>query len=476
MSVAGEYDVIVVGAGPAGLAAAASLAEDAAKVLLLERRPYVGGRAYSYEHPSLGETVDSQHVLLGCCTNLIALCEKAGAADRIRWYDEQTFLQPHGPASTIKTSSLPAPLHFAPSFAAASMLGWNDKLGMARGLLEFFRGYPADDRESVAEWLRRTRQTERSIRHFWKPIVLATLNDSLENCSTRYAGKVFHELFVKNSTGGRLGIPTVPLSEFYGVVAQYLERLGAEVRLRAGVEAIARGADGRWRVRTGEGEWVAKSVILAIPFEQVQRLMPTVEVNPSEAGAKEAIVRKAGLFVHSPFTSILLWYDREISELDHAWLLDTTIEWFFHKSRIRRYGPGSGSYVELVIAGSKAQLQQSREQILGSALEEFHQFFPEARHARLLKSGILKEARATFSVTPRLERERPGQMTGIDGLFVAADWTETDWPSTMEGGVRSGRLAAGAVRGDRLRYLAPELPATGMMRWLSGSRPALSRV
>jgi squalene-associated FAD-dependent desaturase len=475
MSGVGEHEVIVVGAGAAGLAAAAALAEDGAKVLVLERRPYVGGRAYSYEHPALGEVVDSQHVLLGCCTNLIELSAKAGAAGKIRWYDEQTFLQPGGPASTIKTSGLPAPLHFAPSFAAASMLGWGDKLGMARGLMEFFRGYPADDRESVAAWLRRTGQTERSIRHFWKPIVMATLNDSVENCSTRYAGQVFHELFVKNSTGGRLGIPTVPLSEFYGDVAGYLGRMGAEVRLRAGVEGMARGADGRWLVRTGEGEYAAKNVVLAIPFEQVQKLMPAVEVSLGERAAKAEILRKTGRFVHSPFTSILLWYDREISELDHAWLLDTTIEWFFHKSRIRRYGPERGSYVELVIAGSKAQLQQTREEILGAALEEFAMFFPEARKARLLKSGILKEARATFSVTPGLERERPGQATGIEGLFVAGDWTETGWPSTMEGGVRSGRLAAGAARGDRLRYLAAELPASGLMRWVSGSRPGLSR-
>ena len=152
-------DVIVVGAGAAGLAAAAALAGAGKRVTVLERKPYVGGRACSYEHPALQEVVDSQHVLLGCCTNLIELSEQAGSADEIRWYDTQTFLEPNGRSSTITTSGLPAPFHFVPSFLSMSMLGWKDKFGMAQGLMEFFRGYPAEDNESIEQWLRRTRQT-----------------------------------------------------------------------------------------------------------------------------------------------------------------------------------------------------------------------------------------------------------------------------------------------------------------------------
>jgi phytoene dehydrogenase-like protein len=231
-------DVIVVGAGAAGLSAAAALAGAGKRVTVLERKPNVGGRAYSYEHPALGEVVDSQHVLLGCCTNLIELCEQAGSADKIRWYDMQTFLEPNGRSSTIVAGALPAPFHYAPSFLGMSTLGWKDKLGMARGLMEFFRGYPAEDSESVEHWLKRTRQTELSVRHFWNPILMATLNDRVAHCSTRYAGKVFHELFVKSSTGGRLGIPTVPLSEFYADAARLIEALGGTVQLRASVEAI----------------------------------------------------------------------------------------------------------------------------------------------------------------------------------------------------------------------------------------------
>jgi squalene-associated FAD-dependent desaturase len=463
-------DVIVVGAGAAGLSAAAALAGAGKRVTVLERKPYVGGRAYSYEHPALGEVVDSQHVLLGCCTNLIELCEQAGSADKIRWYDKQTFLEPNGRSSTIVTSGLPAPFHFAPSFLEMSMLGWKDKVGLARGLMEFFRGYPAEDDESVEHWLKRTRQTELSIRHFWNPILMATLNDGVAHCSTRYAGKVFHELFVKSSTGGRLGIPTVPLSEFYADVARLIEARSGFVQLRASVEAVTQEADGRWRVHVGETEYVAESIVLALPFEQTQRLLPAVRLNERYAGlvsnTRDDLELKMARQVHSPYTSILLWFDREITDLDHAWLLDTTIEWFFHKSRIRRYAPERGSYVEVVIAGSRLQLGWSREEILATAMRELELFFPEVKRAKLVKSGVLKEARATFSVVPGLDQFRPGQKTEWPGFYVAGDWTATEWPSTMEGAVRSGRLAAGALMEDRNRFMAPEIAASGLMRLL----------
>jgi squalene-associated FAD-dependent desaturase len=463
-----DREVVVVGAGVAGLSAAAALAGDGAKVTLLERRAFVGGRAYSYEHPALGEVVDSQHVLLGCCTNLIEFCEEAGLADKIRWYDRQTFLTPDGTTSTIEAGSLPAPLQYTSSFLHASMLTAGDKVAIARGLMHFARGNSGSDEESAAQWYKRTGQTERAIRHFWEPVLLATLNDNAENCSMKYAGKVFYELFLKTSTGGRLGIPTVPLSEFYGAGAEMIRRMGANVELRAGVERIERQADGSWLVRTPDAVVETTNVVVALPFGQTQQLITGMGLVGQEDGAVRAeLLGRMANFVASPFISVLLWYDRQITDLDHAWLLDTTIQWFFHKSRIRRYPPEQGSYVELVIAGSKRELAMPREEILATALAEVERFFPAVRRARLLKSGLLKEARATFSVTPGLDAYRPSQKTALPGLYLAGDWTATEWPATMEGASRSGRLAAGEVAGDRMKYLTPDLAPTGLMRWLA---------
>ncbi len=163
-------------------------------------------------------------------------------------------------------------------------------------------------------------------------------------------------------------------------------------------------------------------------------------------GERARLLGQMEHFVHSPFISVLLWFDREITDLDHAWLLDTTIEWFFHKSRIRGHAAGARSYVEVMIAGSQRELTKSRAEILESALAELARFFPGGGRAKVVKSGILKEARATFSVTPGLDGARPAQATGSagavsgggldpDGLALDDGGSGAQWASGGRGGV-----------------------------------------
>jgi zeta-carotene desaturase len=346
------------------------------------------------------------------------------------------------------------------------MLSLADKSRIALGLLEFLRGYPADDHEAFSTWLKRTKQTDRAIRHFWEPVILGALNDSFDRCSTRYAGQVFHETFLKSAQGGRLGIPTQPLSEFYASVARLAERQGTALHLRSSVERIERLSGGLWQTTDSDGvQRRATKLLLSLPFEQTQRLLATLPVDSAQCAS---ILPAIEHFTPAPITTIHLWFDREITELDHAALLDTRIQWVFNKSRIRRDEPGvrePGQYLELVISASFAELHQTREQILSSALEELARFFPNVREAKVLKSGVLKEARATFSVVSDLDRYRPAQDALGDGLYLAGDWTRTGWPSTMEGAARSGRLAAEAIVPGST-FLSPDLPATGLMRWL----------
>jgi squalene-associated FAD-dependent desaturase len=467
----GASDVLVIGAGVAGLAAAVALSGAGAKVTLLERKPYVGGRAYSYLHPALDEVIDSQHVIVGCCTNLIDLFERSGADRHVRWYDEIPFLEPGdgvraAQRSDIGAGFLPAPAHAAGSFLRAKMLPFGDKVAIGRALMSFLRGYPESDEEAFSTWLARVKSSEAALRHFWGPLVRSTLNDSFERCSTKYAGQVFHELFLKSAQGGRQGVPTLPLSEFYGMLAQLAERQGTELRLRASVDRLAQLGDGGWEAFASDGQvHAAQRAVLALPFEQTRKLLATLPEGMPQREVLPAIEH----FASAPFTTIHLWFDRSVTELDQAALLDTRIEWMFNKTRIRRSESGErgdGEYLELVIAASFEELHRTREDILASAMEELARFLPAVREAQVVKSGVLKEARATFSVMPGLDRFRPGADAG-GGLFLAGDWTRTGWPSTMEGAARSGRLAAEAVAaaaGNPARFLAADLPPSGLMR------------
>src|SRR5436305_13817769 len=150
----------IVGGGISGLAAGCALAEAGFQVTVFERRPYVGGRASSYELPGTEEVVDNcQHVLLGCCTNLLDFYGRIGASENIRWFDRLTFVEPGGRRSEIGPSLLPAPFHNAPSFLAASSLSFADKLAISRALLSLMRGLPEDSNENFLAWLKRHGQT-----------------------------------------------------------------------------------------------------------------------------------------------------------------------------------------------------------------------------------------------------------------------------------------------------------------------------
>lgn len=465
-------EVLVVGAGMAGLAATAALAKAGVAVTLLERKPFIGGRAYSYQHPSLAEEVDSQHIVLGCCTNFVDLCAQAGIVQKLRWYESIPLLEPataNRPTrrSDIAPGMLPAPSHSTMSFLRAHMLGPADKVAVARGLMHFLRGYPETDAEPFSAWLQRTNQTERAIRHFWEPVVLAALNDGFERSSTRYVGKVLHEMLLRNPEGVRFGIPTEPLTNFFGAFLELAEHYGASAQLRTGVEALQPLPGGGWRVFTSGGSTVnAEQVVLALPFEQTARLLQGLPASEPV----NAVLQSLAHFSHAPITTIHLWFDRPVTDLATAGLLDTRIQWLFNKSGIRQADPAQGQYLELTISGSFPELSMSREEILQPAIEELARFFPEVRSSRLQKAGVLKEARATFSVIPGLDAYRPAADVLGMGLFLAGDWTRTGWPATMEGGVRSGRLAAEAVlaaQGRTQSVLSPDLPASGFMRWIS---------
>ena len=469
MSDAQPKSVTVVGGGLAGIAAACALAGSGYRVHLFERRPYLGGRASSYEHPGTGEVIDNcQHVLIGRCTSLIDLYRRLGVLNSIRWYDRFTFLTPNGKPSVIEPGWLPAPFHSTLAFLRAPAFNLKDKLAIARGLSQFMRGVPPDTEENFLHWLHRHRQTQRAIQRFWKPVLVSALNEDLDRISVHYAAKVFRESFLLSPQSGRMGIPSIPLSELYGAAIGYLRERGSEVSLRTSVESISPTENG-WHISAAGQTHNADAVVLALSFEAMADLLPILPDAPGKAD----LAARLAQFEHSPITGIHLWFDREITSLDHAVLLDTTIQWMFNKSRLQpAHRSGEGSYLELVVSASRSLVPLQRQEIIDLALRELAQFFPAVASAKLVKAAVVKEVRATYSIRPGLDPIRPGPISPWPGIFLAGDWTATGWPATMEGAVRSGYLSAAEVTGtlgNPQTFLAPELPPTGFMRILARS-------
>jgi squalene-associated FAD-dependent desaturase len=453
--------VAIVGGGLAGLAAACALADAGFPVTVFERRPYVGGRASSYQHPGTNEVVDNcQHVLLGCCTNLLDFYARLGVAEKIRWFDRLSFVEPGGRTSEVGSSWLPPPFHTAPSFLRNHALGLRDKLAISRALLSLIGGLPEDTEENFLSWLRRHGQTERAIERFWKVVLVSALNEDLDRSSVYYAAQVFRESFLKSRQAGRMGVPTVPLTELYGAAADYLRARGGEVALRASVESFAADADTvELKVSAdGDSAFAADYLVLAAPFQAVLKLLAD---HPEAEELRSQLER----FESSPITGIHLWFDRRISDLPHAVLLDRTIQWMFHKSEL--LGRDGGSYVELVVSSSKSFVDKPRGEIMELALRELADFFPAVRDAKLLKWTVIKEVNATYSALPRSDRYRPETQTQWPRVFLAGDWTRSGWPATMESAVRSGYKAAEALTaaaGSPRRFLLPDLPPRGLMR------------
>jgi zeta-carotene desaturase len=453
--------VAIAGGGLAGLAAACALAEAGFRVTLFERRPFLGGRASSYQHPGTGEIVDNcQHVLFGCCTNLIDFYRRIDVEKNIRWYDRMTFVEPGGRSSVLERSFLPAPLHTTPSFLSLPFLDASDKLAIS-GAMAALIPLPLRDRgEAFLDWLHRYKQTENSIQRFWKPVLVSALSEDLELVSVAYAAQVVRES-MKSESAREMGIPTIPLTELYTSAADYVSARAGEIRLRTSVEAF-RAQTSEVRVTANGEEQGFDYLVLAVPFDVLARMLP-------DTPAAAPLAAMLGQFRTSPITGIHLWFDRQISDLDHAVLLDRTVQWMFHKSRlIQARESGSGSYVELVVSSSKSLVEKSKAEIVDLAVKELREFFPASREANLVKSTVIKEVNATYSPRPGIDEYRPRPETSWPRVFLAGDWTATGWPATMEGAVRSGYQAAESIThvagGGAVRFLVPDLPARGFMR------------
>ncbi|MBI4443560.1 MAG: FAD-dependent oxidoreductase, partial [Acidobacteria bacterium] len=413
--------------------------------------------------PGETEPIDNcQHVLLGCCTNLLDFFRRAGTAHQLRFYNSFLFLGPRG-LSSVSASPLPAPLHLAASLVRFRDLGWQDRWAIARAMWAILRAGQSAPEAPFLNWLHHQRQTPRSIENFWRVILTSALNEDLERLPCRPAFQVFREAFLWNRRGYRMAVPCVPLGELYSG-----KMLAERCCLLLGTPAISLDSrDGRIRgVCLHDGEQkTADFYISALPPESLARLLPPQAPGqwPALSGWKD--------FEWSPITGIHLWFDRSVMDFHYAAVLGRTIQWIFNRSAISGNGASSSGpqYLQLVVSASRSLLTLGREEIVQLCVGELQELFPRCRQAVLLKAVVVKESRATVSLRPETETLRPSATTPFANLFLAGDWTASGWPPTMEGAVRSGYRAAELVTeaaGNPQKFVQPGLPADPLVRLL----------
>jgi len=461
--------VVVVGGGLAGLAAAAALLDAGLAVHLVEGRRQCGGRAASFADAADGGLVDAcQHVAMGCCTNFLDLCQQAGLGRFLRRDRTFWFIGPDGRRTACSPVGwLPAPLHLAPLLLGMRHFSLAERLSLALGMLKLaaWRSPAGEEQEpTAANWLA-ARQPGRVIELFWQPVIESALGESIDLVGLGAVRKVAVDGFLAHQTAADLWVPTRPLGELFGKhLTDWLAARGATISLGRQVTAVELAPGGRAAAVSAGGERIAgDAVVLAVPWRAAARLVP--DLLPAVDAS----------FVGSPITAVHLWFDRPILDLPHAVLVGRVSQWVF-PGEAAADAAGQvdaadrpGHHCQVVISASRGVCDGDRGRLLETVVGELREVFPAAAAAELLRSRIVTDPTAVLSVRPGVERVRPLTDTPVENLFLAGDWTATGWPSTMEGAVRSGRIAAAAVARSLGRTPLPltaDLPKNAAIRLL----------
>lgn len=430
--------VIVVGGGLAGITAALDCAQAGAEVTLLEARGRLGGAAYSFTRAGL--TVDNgQHVFLRCCTAYQALLGRIGATELVTLQPrlDVGVLAPDGRQGHLRRDGLPAPLHLAASLMRYPFVGTRERLGLAVAM-QRLRAVdvddPANDVRTFGDWLRAQHQSPRAVEAIWELITRPTVNLTVDDASLAQAAQVFQIGLLQDATAGDIGWAAAPLSDIHDRAAgQALEGAGVQVQLRATAKAIVPDAD--LRVETADGaELPADAVVLAVPPARAAKLLP------AQAGIDPAFVDHLG---RSAIVNLHVVYDRTVLEHPFAACVGTPVQWIFDRSASS--GLEDGQYVTVSLSAADDEFTVGEDELRARYLPELARVLPAARDATVREFFVTREHSATFRAAPGARAWRPSAPTQLPGLFLAGAWTDTGWPATMEGAVRSGQVAARAA-------------------------------
>ncbi len=441
--------IVIIGGGLAGIAAAVLLAEhDAYQPILIETRKRLGGRATSLVDPRSGAVIDNcQHVLMGCCTNLIDLYDRLGVLDRIEWHKKLYWTRGRGEVDVMCAGWLPAPLHFSGSFQRMRIFTAQEKRCIARAMWRMIRmgskGRYRWTSRTFAEFLRECNQPPELVRSFWNAIIVSACNLDVERVSAAYALQVFQEGFLANRWSYTMGLATVPLAELYDPAVDAIEAVGGEIHLGVSAKAIAYNGTRVTGVVTEHGFIESAAVISAVPFDRLAKLIS----EPLRRADRR--LQSLDQFEVSPILGVHLRFDQTIMDLPHLVLVDRDVQWLFNKG-IDEQGR---QHIHAVISCADEWLPLGEDEIVKRVMADVHHALPRSVGLQPVEARSIKEKRATFAPVPGIDSIRPSAAPeyasssggGVENLFLAGDWCDTGWPATMEGAVRSGYAAAQAI-------------------------------
>ena len=449
-----SFKVAVIGGGLAGITAAIALAESGADVTLLEGRPRLGGATCSFNRDGL--TVDTgQHVFLGCCSAYRGLLARLGMTEHTTLQDrfDVTVLAPGGRKARLRRTALPGPLHMLPALGRYPFLSLTERASVARPALAMRFVDPADpaaDTQRFGDWLAKRGQDERTRRALWDLFSVSALNIAGDDASLALAAVVVKTGLLGKNNAADIGVAALPLGELHGDAgATLLAKLGAQVTLNAKVTAIEHGAiestdGGGYRVRLADDELAADAVVLAVPHEKAAPLMP--------AGAlpEQTVAGWAGLGA-SPIVNVHVIYDRPVMDLPFVAAIDSPVQWVFDRTGISgisasKHGRPGHQYLAISLSAADQYADTPVAQLQEQFVPALAELFPAARDATVTEFFVTRERRATFRQAPGSGALRPKAATAWPGLVLAGAWTDTGWPDTMEGAVRSGLAAAAQLK------------------------------
>lgn len=434
-----KHDAIVLGGGFAGLSCAVALAGKGKKVLVLDKKPHLGGRAYSFSENGL-DIDNGQHLFMGCYFATREFLKTIGTEARLDIYEDVVvdYAEAGGKRDRLSCPSwLPAPLHLAAGLLGLKGVSPKEKLALLAfdRALKSMRTGPVPDaveRMTVRAWLTALGISSNFQTRFFDPAAIGILNDAPEVASAAGFVQALRAMFFTGRESSRFALAKTGLSELYTDAARdYVEARGGRVISNAKAASLIE-EGGRVRgIKTDmDSRFEASHVVSTLPPWDLKKLgLPGALRGPWE-DLKPA-----------PIVGATLKLDRPVMTERFLGMLKTETHWVFNKTLIHGTKE-EGQTVAVVISGAHKQIGYSPEKIMSAATRDLAACLPEFSKAKIVASKVVKEPFATLSPVPGDEAKRPEPGSGMPGFSFAGDWTRTGFPATIESACLSGQKAA----------------------------------